>query len=290
MAKTPCFILLCALLAQGIPAAAGQNADPAKPGLALDGDSAVITILIKPDKASDFEAVLGRLKAALQKSHKPLRQAQAAGWQVFKSLEAVQGNAVYVMRIDPVVRGADYDVTRILAEELPDEVRGLHQKYLDAFAGRSITVTNRLPIQGLGGANSASNPVAGTARDRGPQPPLLRSLNADAAIITVLVRPEKTMDLESTLGFLGRSLQKSDRPVRREQAAGWKVFKSVQPINGNAAYVMSIDPVMQEQEYDVIRLIGEAYPAEVQEIFQKYRDAFVGQAIVRLTRLMTLAP
>ena len=113
--------------------------DPAAPVLTLNGDAAVITILIKPDKTADFELVLSKLKEALQHSSKPERKAQAAGWTVFKSMQLAQGNAVYVMRIDPVVKGEEYDITRLIAEAFPVEVRDLFLKYKEAFAGRGIT-------------------------------------------------------------------------------------------------------------------------------------------------------
>ena len=280
--------LLCALLAPGLVAASVQSGDPAKPALVLDGDSAVITILIHPDKALDFERIIGRLTAALQNSKKPLRRAQAAGWRTFKSLEAAQGNAVYVMRIDPVVRGQEYDITRIIAEEFPDEVVGLHQKYQAAFAGRVITVLNGLAIDGLGG-KGISERIGAPLREL-PQSPLLLSLNADAAMITVLIRPEKSADFEAALALLGKSLQMSSKPARREQAVGWKVSKAKEPINGNVAYVMNIDPVVHNQEYDLIRLLGETHQSQIQEIFQAYKAAFVGRAIVRLAPIATPAP
>ena len=40
---------------------------------------------IKADKTADFEAVMVKLKEALQKSDKPERKQQAASWKVFKS-------------------------------------------------------------------------------------------------------------------------------------------------------------------------------------------------------------
>ena len=116
-----------------------QGGDDNSPVLTLKGDAAVITLLIKPDKTADFELVLNRLKEALQKSEKPERQQQAAGWKIFKSSQMAQGNAVYVMRIDPVVKGQEYDITRLIAEVFPVEVQELFQKYKDAFAGRGIT-------------------------------------------------------------------------------------------------------------------------------------------------------
>ena len=128
-----------AAVAQAQEPAAAQPATPAAPVLTLEGDVALITILIKPDKTADFELVLNKLKEALAKSEKPERKEQAAGWKVFKSTQMAQGNAVYIMRIDPVVKGQEYDISRLIAEVFPVEVQDLFQKYKDAFAGRAIT-------------------------------------------------------------------------------------------------------------------------------------------------------
>jgi len=118
--------------------------EPQKPVFTLAGDAAVLTFLIKPDKTADFEMVLGRLKEALHKSENSRRHEQAAGWTVFKSSEMAQGSAVYVMRIDPVVKGEEYDITRLIAEVFPVEVQDLFIKYKDAFAGRGVTQLTRV--------------------------------------------------------------------------------------------------------------------------------------------------
>ena len=46
--------------------------------MTLDGDAAVMTILIKPDKTADFESVIAKYKEALAKSDKPARKQQLA--------------------------------------------------------------------------------------------------------------------------------------------------------------------------------------------------------------------
>lgn len=114
-------------------------AEPGRPVFTLDCDAAIITMLIKPGKTADFELVLSRLKDALQHSDKPERRAQAAGWRVFKGEPIAQGHAVYVMRIEPVVKGQEYDICRLLAEACPVDVQDLFAKYTDAFAGRGVT-------------------------------------------------------------------------------------------------------------------------------------------------------
>ena len=69
-------------------------------------DAGMVLNFIKPDKTADFEAVMGKLKEALQKSDKPERKQQAASWKVFKSPDpAAGGNVLYVFVIDPVGEG-----------------------------------------------------------------------------------------------------------------------------------------------------------------------------------------
>ena len=115
------------------------QAEPKSPVFSLTSDAAIVTLLIKPEKTADFELVLSRLKEALAKSENPKRKEQAAGWRIFKSSQVVQGNAVYVMRLDPVIKGEEYDITRLIAEVFPVEVQDLFLKYKDAFVGRGVT-------------------------------------------------------------------------------------------------------------------------------------------------------
>ncbi len=124
---------------------AGQEAD--KPVLTLEAPAALITVLIKPDKTADFEMVLARLREALRKSDKPVRRQQADGWFVYKGAQPVQGNAVYIMRIEPVVAGEEYDISRLIAEVFPTEVQDIFEKYRDAFAGRAIAAMTPMPGQ-----------------------------------------------------------------------------------------------------------------------------------------------
>jgi len=98
-------------------------------------DGGMVLNFIKPDKTADFEAVVGKLKEALNKSEKPERKQQAASWKVFKSPDpAAGGNVLYVFVIDPSVKGADYTVSTILAEAFPQEVNDLYKKYAESYA------------------------------------------------------------------------------------------------------------------------------------------------------------
>jgi hypothetical protein len=133
--------------AQAAPAAQAQAAQNQR---LFPNDGGMILNFIKPDKTADFELVVGKLKEALQKSDKPERKAQAAGWKIFKSPDPANGNVLYVFIIDPAVKGADYSVSNILAESLPvAEVNDLYKKYADAYA-TGMNIVNLLLVQDLG--------------------------------------------------------------------------------------------------------------------------------------------
>ncbi len=139
---------LAAVMFVGAPAFAQEAAAPGAPVLALDGDAATITVLIKPDKTAEFESVLAKVKDSLGKSEKPERKQQAAGWTVYKTGQPVQGNVAYIMIINPVVKGQEYDISRLIAEVFPVEVQEFFQKYKDSFAGRGITSLTKFMSMG----------------------------------------------------------------------------------------------------------------------------------------------
>jgi pyruvate/2-oxoglutarate dehydrogenase complex dihydrolipoamide acyltransferase (E2) component len=130
-----------AAFAQQPPATPAQQPAPAQQAAAAPAvrtfasDAGMVLNFIKPDKTSDFEAVIDKLKEALAKSEKPERKQQAASWKVFKSPDpAAGGNVLYVFMIDPSVKGADYTVSTILAEAFPQEVQALYKQYAEAYA------------------------------------------------------------------------------------------------------------------------------------------------------------
>jgi hypothetical protein len=145
--------------AQEPAAAAPQEKKPPTfplPASCQDCDVALITVLIRADKTADFEMVLNKVKDALAKSEDAQRKQQAAGWTVFKGPAPVKQNiggqqveaVIYLMRIDPIVKGADYDLMRIISDVFPVEAQELFLKYKEAFAGRAVNELKRLmPMQ-----------------------------------------------------------------------------------------------------------------------------------------------
>lgn len=245
----------------------------------------MVTIAVRPERAPAFDAVLDKLKSALMRSKNPQRRAQAAGWQMFKSEETVQGNLTYLMRLDPAVPGSDYEWGRIIAEEFPSDEVEVNRVLREAVVTRSVLPLSPVAVPGLGepgGDETEGRPYTE------PRVPVLSFDTAQAVVITVLVRSTRESEFVSTLEYLGKALRANT--TRRRQARGWHVFKSSQMFSeNNVAYVMSLDPVVNRAEYDLIRLIQEAFPGEVDAIFGKYREAFTGRAVSRLTNRIEMA-
>src|SRR5262249_15872612 len=93
----------------------------------------------------DFEATVAKLREAFSKSDKPERKQQAASWKVFKAVEPGANNSVlYIFVMDPVVKGADYAVAKILSEAFPDDVQHIYSKFSESYAGGEKVVRRRV--------------------------------------------------------------------------------------------------------------------------------------------------
>jgi hypothetical protein len=115
---------------QGHAGHTAQVAAQAAQKLTFEGDTALWTVAIKPDKTADFESLMTKVK-------EPERKQQAAGWKVVKAPKALpDGNIPYVHVISPVVKDADYTIMAILYEAITDpaEQRALYELYRGAFA------------------------------------------------------------------------------------------------------------------------------------------------------------
>jgi hypothetical protein len=182
MRHTLIFSVMCAVAfaassataqqAGGDPATAQQATDKedASGKFTLDGEAALWTVAIKPDKTADFERVLTRLREALLKSNTPERRQQAQGWAVLRLMTPLpDGNVAYVHDVRPVVPGADYSVMRILYDAFPDERQQLYELYRGAFVKNVALATGSvvMDIHGATSLETATPPAASPA----PAPP-----------------------------------------------------------------------------------------------------------------------
>jgi hypothetical protein len=127
---------------------------------------------IRPDKVMDFETVLAKLRTALADSKDPVRNQQGWGWKIFKAAEpGPNGSVLYVFVMDPAVKGADYGVSKILAEAYPNEVMDLYRMYTGAFATAGQTLINLQPVASLNGSPSSAAPASDGAPATGGAAP-----------------------------------------------------------------------------------------------------------------------
>ena len=136
--------------------ASGQNVvSPPPLGRVFAAEQGLIFNAIRPDKVTDFETVIAKLRAALTNSKDPVRNQQGWGWKIFKAAEpGPNGSVLYVFVMDPTVKGADYGVAKILAEAYPTEITELYRMYTGAFATAGQTLMNLQPVPATPGASA----------------------------------------------------------------------------------------------------------------------------------------
>lgn len=115
------------------------------------------------------------------------------------------------------------------------------------------------------------------------------TFSSDAGLMLIFIKPDKTADFEAILARVKDALLKSNKPQRREQAAGWKVFKARETGPGAVAiYVSVMNPVVPDADYSLGALLTEASSAGAApmkgvdvrtSVYTKYLDAFGNPAI-----------
>jgi hypothetical protein len=116
------------------------------------------------------------------------------------------------------------------------------------------------------------------------------TFSGTTGVLLVQVKSDQTAAYENLITKLKESLSKNEKPERKAMAAGWKVYKSGEPMAGNTLYVHIIDPVAPGQNYlETYKLIAETFPNEVQDLYGKTKDAFVAGGLGRLNLTLVSA-
>jgi hypothetical protein len=104
-----------------------------------------------------------------------------------------------------------------------------------------------------------------------------RVFAAGAGLIFNVVRPDRVVDFEMVMGYLQSALEKSTDTRVRAQAAGWRVFKAAEPgPNGTVIYVFLLDPTVGGADYGLGRILSDAYPDQIQDIWKLYTGSLAG--------------
>jgi len=145
-------------------------------------------------------------------------------------------------------------------------------------------------VVGVLAAGSVQAQQAAPPAPQAAAAPAKRMFANDAGMVLNFIKADKTADFEAVMGKLKEALAKSDKPERKQQAAGWKIFKAAEPgAGGSVLYVMFIDPSVKDADYTVSTILAEAFPSEVNTIFKQYADSFAtGQNFVNLSLVQKL--
>jgi hypothetical protein len=134
------------------PPAAAEPAAPAAPKLGFTTPGGLLLVQVKTDQTAAFEEMFAKIKANLAKSAVPELSAMANIWKIYKTKEGMQGNALYVVVVDPAVPGTEYNFLDVLNKTLtPDEQRApetqeMYKRYAAAIAG--LNILNITPVGG----------------------------------------------------------------------------------------------------------------------------------------------
>jgi hypothetical protein len=143
-----------------------------------------------------------------------------------------------------------------------------------------------------------------------PQAPASNNTSANASAVAVdpaavlfttefglvlhAVKPGSVKDYESAIVALQEALSKSEDPVARQVAAGWRVFKAAElDAKANPLYVHVLHPAVPAVDYRPSLWLDKLLSGAPPELLAKYRDAFAAPpsrlALIELAN-MSVAP
>ncbi len=120
-------------------------------------------------------------------------------------------------------------------------------------------------------------PEAKQATPEKPAEPGALVFASNAGMVFSPIKPDQEGAFEEILERVQEALVKSVDPIRKQQAAGWKVYKSTEPFQGNTLYISVMDPAVKDANYNVFPILQEAYgDVAAREMFEKFRNAHAG--------------
>jgi hypothetical protein len=96
-----------------------------------------------------------------------------------------------------------------------------------------------------------------------------------AGMLFFYVRPDRTADFESVLSRLNEALDTAPDAVRKQQAAGWRIFNSAEQTREAVIYVFALDPAAATADYDPVKLLADVLPGEAQALYDKLKSSII---------------
>ena len=111
-----------------------------------------------------------------------------------------------------------------------------------------------------------------------------RTFSSGSGMMLNYINAANTDDFEAVMRKLAEALQSSDNAERNRQAEGWKVYRAKEAgPNNSVLYVWFIEPAVANADYAVSQILNEAFPSEVQALYEQFNGSFAGgQSMVNL--------
>jgi hypothetical protein len=130
-------------------------------------------------------------------------------------------------------------------------------------------------------APPAGQPPAAQAPAEGAKPAAPKlALTSPSGVLLVPIKQDQTGVFEEFAKKLKAGLAKTTDPQLLEQAKGFKIYKSAEPFGPNALYVIVIDPVVPNAEYELFAMLQktmtpeELRAPETAEMWKRFQGAF----------------
>jgi hypothetical protein len=133
-------------------------------------------------------------------------------------------------------------------------------------------------------AVSSERPQAPSAPQPATAPPEY-VFPSGAGVLFFHVRPEKVQDFEAVTARLSQVLDSTADPTRKQQAASWRVFRSAETPRESVIYLFVFDPAVLGADYDPVKILSEAAPTEVQQLYERLRADVLRVERMGLTKL-----
>jgi hypothetical protein len=94
---------------------------------------------------------------------------------------------------------------------------------------------------------------------------------------------------EMVMGKVKEALAKSEKPERKQQAAGWKVFKANEAPPNGVIYMLITDPVAKGTDYSLQQILTEGFgPTDGYNLAKTLADSATGQQLFNLKLILDL--
>jgi hypothetical protein len=160
---------------------------------------------------------------------------------------------------------------------------------------RSIVTSTLALALVLAPAAAFAQTTTTTAQPPAPAAPKL-SFSTPAGLLLVQVKQDQTAVFEELMSKIKSGLAASDIPGLKDEAAGLKLYKSSEGMNGNALYVIVADPAVPGGEYSFLDALAKTLTPELQrdpattEMYKKYFASYAADGKVLGFNKLNLTP